>query len=637
MDTLISHIHQHARQRPDSIAIRQKRYGIWEPTTWADLFENIKALALGLVELGLEPKSKMLIIGDNCMEWALIEFATIAARSVCVGAYQDMLTNEVTYMLSASGARFVAAGDQEQVDKFLAIWDTISQQIDRIIVWDIRGMGDYLDQYPFLITFAEVLERGRKILASDPDRFGRELLDHTSASETVLMLPTSGTTGLPKMAELTHDNFIFLAHAWEKIHPSRFDDEVYSFLPMAWIGEQVNTMRFVCTGFRYNFAESSDPLAVRRDMNQLQCTILGMSSRMWEDICSTIMARMEDAPFLKKKTYQLAMTLGLEKAEQVLEGKHGRLSVLKEILYRVLFSTTLRGVRQRMGLARVGLALTGGAAIGREVFTFFTALGINLVQGYGMTECTGFATIHRMNDIRPETVGKPLPGVKVRIDDNGMIWLRGRGNFQCYYSNLQETADTLEDGWLKTGDAGYWDKAGHLVVLDRQKDLMFLNDGTRFAPQDLENRLKFSPFIRDAVVIGNKRDFIVVLISIDMENTGNWARNRNLAYTTFTDLTQNPKIYQLIRTEVEKINKRLPERMRIVRFALLPKELHPDDEELTRTRKVRRKVINQRYAELIAALFAELEFYHLRLEIRYMDGRISKLENDVWLEDMRIS
>lgn len=635
MQTLITTIKDYARKRPTALALRQKRYGIWEPMTWAGFYENIQAFALGLAELGLAPEEKVLIIGDNCVEWALAEFGTIGARGICVGAYQDMLTNEVSYMVTASHAKFVVAGDQEQVDKFIAIWDDISAQVCKVFVWDTRGMSHYLEKYPYLITFQEVLALGKSALEKDPEKFERDFVERADPNETVLMLPTSGTTGLPKMAELSHNNFIFLGGALDEVHPAYPDDEVYSFLPMAWIGEQMNTMRFVCTGFRYNFPESSDPLAVRRDMNQLQCTILGMSSRMWEDICSTIMARMEDASFLKKRTYKLALKLSLEKTELHLEGKKNKLPILKEILYKFLFLTTIRGIRQRMGLARVRFALTGGAAIGREVFTFFTALGINLNQAYGMTECAGFGTIHGANDIRPETVGKPLPGVKIRIDEDGMIWISGAGILKRYFNNPQETEASLVDGWFKTGDAGYWDEAGHLVVLDRQKDLMFLKDGTRFAPQDLENRLKFSPFIRDAVVIGNNRDFIVALISIDMENVGNWARNRNIAYTTFTDLSQNPKIYQLIRSEVKRINKRLPVQMRLARFALLPKELHPDDEELTRTRKVRRKVVNDRYAELIEALFSESETHSLKIEIRYMDGRISRLENNVRLEDLR--
>jgi long-chain acyl-CoA synthetase len=635
MPTLISTIRDYARKRPNALAMRQKRYGIWEPMTWGKFYENIQAFALGLTELGLQPEDKVLIIGDNCIEWAMAEFGTIGARGICVGAYQDMLTNEVSYIVGASEARFVAAGDQEQVDKFIAIWDDISAQVSKVFVWDTRGMSHYLKEYPFLITFQDVISLGNEVAEKSPEKFERDFVDLADPSETVLMLPTSGTTGLPKMAELSHGNFLFLGSALGKVHPAYHEDEVYSFLPMAWIGEQLNTMRCICAGFRYNFPESSDPLAVRRDMNQLQCTILGMSSRMWEDICSTIMARMEDASFLKKRTYKLALDLGLEKAELLLEGKQNRLPLLKEMLYKFLFLTTIRGIRQRMGLARVRFALTGGAAIGREVFTFFTALGINLNQAYGMTECSGFATIHRVNDIRPETAGKPLPGVEIRIDEDGMIWVKGEGDFKGYYKNAAETANTVVDGWLKTGDAGYWDEAGHLVVLDRQKDLMFLKDGSRFAPQDLENRLKFSPFIRDAVVIGDSREFIVALISIDMENVGNWARNRNIAYTTFTDLSQNPNIYRLIHQEVQKINERLPARMRIARFVLLPKELHPDDEELTRTRKVRRKVIYDRYGDLIEALFSKAKTHSLKIKIRYMDGLITKLENNVRLEDLR--
>ena len=633
--TLISAIKEHAGKRPNSLALRQKRYGIWEPMTWSAFYKDIRAFALGLVEMGIKPDDKVLIIGDNCIEWVIAEFGVIGARGICVGAYQDMLSKEVAYITTACEARFVGAGDQEQVDKFIGIWDSISHQVNRVFVWDTRGMSDYVDKYPFLVTFKDVISMGHEVLKRDGTIFEREYLEKADPEESAVMLPTSGTTGLPKLAMVTHNNFLFINNAWEKVYPSRFDDEVYSFLPIPWIGEQFNIMRFADAGFRYNFPESSDPLAVRRDMNQLQSTFLGMSARMWEDICSNIMARMEDAPYLKKKAYNLAMSLGLEKSELMLEGKSDKLTFFKGLLYRFLFFSTIRGIRQRMGLARVRVAFTGGAAMGREVFTFFTALGINLIQGFGMTECCCFCTVHRGDDIRPETVGRPLPGIEVRIEDDGMIWTRGKGNMKEYFKNPEETADTLVDGWLKTGDAGYWDEAGHLVVLDRQKDLMFLNDGTRFAPQDLENRLKFSPFIRDAVVMGDKRDFIVTLISIDMENVGNWARNRNIAYTTFTDLAQNPRIYELIRMEVEKINSRLPEQMRLIRFALLPKELHPDDEELTRTRKVKRQVINERYGELIEALFSESENFDLKLEIRYMDGRVSKLENEVRLEDMR--
>ena len=635
MNTLITAIRDHAQNRPEALAVRQKRFGVWETTSWSDFYDTVRAFALGLVELGLEPEDKVCVIGDNCIEWIIAEFGTIGARGICVGAYQDMLNEEVAYLVTASDARFVGAGDQEQVDKFIGIWDRISSRIKKIFVWDTRGMSDYFDKYPFLIPYDQVIALGREILKKDADSFENRLLKKTAPDDIAVMLPTSGTTGLPKLAMHAHTSFLFESSSWEEAFPSQYNDEVFSFLPIPWIGEQFSIMRFVCAGFRYNFPESSDPLAVRRDMNQIQCTFIGMSARMWEDICSSIMARMEDAPFFKKKAYDLALSLGLEKAELMLEGKPDKLPFLKELLYQALFITTIRGLRQRLGLARVRIGLSGGSAMGRELFTFFTALGVNIIQGFGNTECSCFCTMQRLDDIRPETVGPALPGVEVRVDESGMIWTKGKNNFAGFYKNEKETAETLVDGWLKTGDAGYWDEAGHLVVLDRQQDLMFLNRGDRFAPQDLENRLKFSPFIRDAVVIGDKRDFIGALISIDMENMGNWARNRNLAYTTFTDLAQNPKIYEQIRSETKKVNQRLPEHMRVLRFALLPKELHPDDEELTRTRKVKRKVINDRYSTLIEALFTDDERHHLKIEIRYMDGRISKLENEVRLEDMR--
>ncbi|MBW2619017.1 MAG: AMP-binding protein, partial [Deltaproteobacteria bacterium] len=405
--------------------MRQKRYGVWEPMTWKEFYEKVRGFAIGLIELGLEPQDKICIIGDNCLEWVLIEFGAIGARGICVGAYQDMLNEEVAYMVTASDSKFVAGGDQEQVDKFLAIWDSISAQVKKIIVWDTRGMSDYLDKYPYLITFDDVVAIGQEALRKDPDRFDKECLDASDPNETIVMMPTSGTTALPKLAELSHKALIFIGDSWDSVHPSQTDEEVYSFLPLPWIGEQFTVMRFVLSRIHYNFPESSDPLAVRRDMNQLQCSFIGMSPRMWEDICSTIMARMEDAPFFKRKVYKLAIELGLEKAEFMLEGKDSSLPFFKELLYKFLFFTTLRGIRQRMGLARIRIAFTGGAAMGREVFTFFTALGINLIQGYGMTECGAFATVHRVDDIRPETAGIALPGIELRIDDDGMIWVKG--------------------------------------------------------------------------------------------------------------------------------------------------------------------------------------------------------------------
>jgi long-chain acyl-CoA synthetase len=398
------------------------------------------------------------------------------------------------------------------------------------------------------------------------------------------------------------------------------------------MGEQFTVARFLHTGHGYNLPEGRD--TVKSDFHEIQPTLATMSPLMYEDICSDIRARMEDAGRLRKWIYDKSLELGLENADRILEGKPG-LGGWKRAVYWLAMFTTLRGLRQRVGLGRVRMAVTGGAAIGREIFTFYIALGIDLMQLYGMTENCACSTFHRKGDVRPETVGPPLPEVDVKVDDEGLIWVNSPTNITGYYNNPEETADTFKDGWVKTGDSGYFDEYGHLVILDRQKDLMFLNDGTRFAPQDLANRLKFSPYIREAVTFGDQQDYIAIMVSIDMENVGNWANKRNIAYTTYTDLSQNARVIELIRGEIQKINERLPESMRIRRMVLLPKELHPDDEELTRTRKVRRRIINERYGEVIRALYVPEKGTHdMDIQITYMDGSSSRLKAKVRLEDI---
>jgi len=612
---------------PERVALREKRYGIWKTITWNSFNESVENFSRGLISLGMKPGDVVSIIGDNAPEWLIAEFAAMRVGGSGVGVYADMMLEEIVYLINSSNSRFMVVEDQEQVDKLVDVWDRIKENIAKVVVWDSRGMSHYFDRYPFLIHMDNVYEIGKK------DAKAGEILNHISVTSDnmAIMLPTSGTTGLPKLAMITHGNLIASADIWQKIHPTFEWDEVYSLLPLTWMGEQFSVARMLRSGFCYSFPEGKE--SVKADLVELQPTLSTLSPRMYEDICSDIRARMEDASFLKKVVYRFSLKLGLEEAENYLEG--GEKSwFLKRWLYLFCMSTTLRSLRQRVGLARTRLAFTGGAAIGREVFTFYLALGINLTQLYGMTENCATASCHYPGDIRPETVGKPLPGVEIRIDDNGMIYVKSPTNIKGYFNNPEETEKTFRDGWLETGDSGYFDEYGHLVVLDRQKDLMFLNNGSRFAPQDLENRLKFSPYIREAVVFGDKRDMIATMISIDMENVGNWANKRNIAYTTFTDLSQNRRVIDLIKDQVSKINDRLPESMRLGRFALLPKELHPDDEELTRTRKVKRNVVNERYGGLIEALYQGSEYYDLDIQIRYMDGKVSRLQNRMKLEDL---
>lgn len=619
-------IKEWAEKSPDRVAVRSKRFGIWQTINWREFYETIQSFSKGLISLGLEPGDHLSVIGDNSPEWLIAEFAAMNLGGVCLGIYQDMQHKEITYLVTASDSRIVVVEDQEQADKLIAIWDRIKDTVLKVVVWDSRGMSHYFKRHSFLIHMDDVIELGRK------DQKAAETLAKVNITPdtTALLLPTSGTTGLPKLAMISHGNVTYASKIWEEAHPLYNWDEAYSLLPLPWMGEQMTVGRFLYSGIGYSFPEGQD--SVRSDLNEIQPTIATMSPTMYEDICSDIRARMEDASFFKKIVYGYSLKVGLEHAERILEGR--RLGLIKRGLYFLATFTTLRGLRQRVGLGRVRLAFTGGAAIGREVFTFYMALGMNLMQLYGMTENCGTATVHKTGDIRPETVGTPHEGVDIRLGDDGMIFVRSPANIQGYYNNPEATAESFVDGWVQTGDSGYYDEYGHLVVLDRQKDLMFLNEGTRFAPQDLENRLKFSPYIREAVVFGDKRDFVTAMISIDMENVSNWANKRNIAYTTLLDLSQNDRVIAMIHNEINAINDRLPEKMRMARFVLLPKELHPDDEELTRTRKVKRNVINKRYKGVIDDLFEGKKTHDLDITITYMDGNTSRLKATLRLEDV---
>ncbi|MBW1786160.1 MAG: AMP-binding protein [Deltaproteobacteria bacterium] len=621
-------IEEWAEKSPERTALRYKRFGIWQPLTWKDFHDKIVNFAKGLLLLGVKPGDHMSIIGDNSPEWLIAEFGAMRIGGLSVGIYQDMQSREITYLVTASDTTVMVVEDQEQMDKLISIWDQLKDHVVKVVVWDSRGMSHYFDRYPYLIHMDEVIKMGQE------SREAEKRLNEINITPDMIcmMLPTSGTTGLPKLAMISHYNMSMASHLLLSVHPIYEWDEVYSLLPMPWMGEQFTVARFVHAGHGYNFPEGQD--SVKIDFHEIQPTLATLSPRMYEDICSDIRARMEDAGPVKKWVYDNSMELGLEHADLVLDGKKG-LTGFKKFLYKLALFTTLRGVRQRVGLGRIRMAVTGGAAIGREVFTFYIALGIDLMQLYGMTENCACATCHRKGDVRPETTGSPLPGVEIKVDDDGMIWVKSPTNIDGYYNNPEETADTFQGGWLKTGDSGYNDEYGHLVILDRQKDLMYLNDGTRFAPQDLANRLKFSPYIREAVTFGDRQDYITAMISIDMENVGNWANKRNIAYTTFTDLSQNDGIINLIREEIRKINDRLPETMRVHRMVLLPKELHPDDEELTRTRKVRRRIINERYRDVIEALYMPDKKNHdMDIQITYMDGRSSRLKATVKLEDI---
>jgi long-chain acyl-CoA synthetase len=630
-NTLLGLVVRNATEMPDDVAMREKRYGVWSPMTWREFHQNVQRFALGLLALGLEKDDTLAIIGDNKPQWVIAEFGCMAAGGLPTGAYPDSLAAEMEYLISYSEARFLVVRDQEQVDKMLAIWDNIKDGVEKVIVWDSRGMSHYYDEYPFLARFEDVIEIGAKEESGRADYLAKKA-DETLPSQPAVMLTTSGTTAKPKLSILSHENLLFACESFGEVVRMEKGDEILSAAPLPWIGEQMfNVTRFLMVGAHYNFPEETE--TVRKDLLELQPFHFGGTPIVWEFLISTIQAAMDNADFVKRFFYGLAVRTALKCTEAELAGQDPGL--WNRLLYRVLNFLVLRPLKNKMGLGRVKMAITGGGAISPEVFKYFKALGLDLRQVFGQSECSGIATTHRGDDVRPETVGVPVPGVEVKLSEDGEILVRGKNTHLGYYKNEAATQEGFtEDGFLRTGDAGYFGEDGHLYVFDRAKDVMTLQDGTRFAPQDIETRLKFSAYINEAMVCGGDRPYVTAIVSIDLENVGNWAKKRGLSFTTFQDLSQRREVYELVRGEIGKICQRFPENIRIRRFVILLKELHPDDGELTRTRKVRRAFVNERYHDLIEDLYAAKKEHDLHIEIKYEDGRVSTFGGIVVIEEV---
>lgn len=630
--TLLGLIVKNASEMPDDDAMREKRYGVWSPMTWSELQANVQRFALGLRAMGFEDGNTLAIIGDNKPEWIIAEFGCMAAGGMPTGAYPDSLAEEMEYLISYSDARVLVVRDQEQVDKILVIWDKIKDNVKNVIVWDSRGMSHYYGEYLFLQRFEKVLEIGASEETGQKDYLVKKA-EATDPSHPAMMLTTSGTTAMPKLSVLSHENLISAAESYGKMVEMRRGDELLSAAPLPWIGEQLfNVTRFLMVGAHYNFPEETETL--RKDLLELQPFYFGGTPVVWEFIISTIQAAMDNADFLKRYFYNLGIHSALKCTEADLAGKNP--GQWNRTLYRILNFLVLRPLKNKVGLGRVRMAITGGGAISPEVFKYFKALGLDLRQVFGQSECGGIATTHTADDVRPETVGVPIPDVEVKLSESGEILVKGKNVHLGYYKNEKATREGFtEDGFLRTGDAGYFGEDGHLYVFDRAKDIMTLEDGTRFAPQDIETRLKFSAYINEGMVCGGERPYVTAIVSIDLENVGNWAKKRGISFTTFQDLSQRREVYELVREEIRKISLRFPENIRIKRFAILLKALHPDDGELTRTKKVRRAFVNERYHALIQDLYRQDKKEHdLDIEIRYEDGRISTFRGKVAIEEI---
>jgi long-chain acyl-CoA synthetase len=604
------------------VALREKEFGIWQELSWSEYRDRVRDFSLGLIDLGLEQGDRVAIIGDNRPEWVIAEIAAQAAGAIPIGVYQDSVADELRFLLESSGACVVVAEDQEQVDKVLDIIEH-TPAIEHIVYHDEKGLNAYDD--PRLRFFPEVEKLGRARHLDEPTRFESDVAG-LDPDATALLCPTSGTTSRPKLAMLSHRNLLAMTTQIQAVDPVHLNDDYVSFLPLAWIGEQMISVPWALTvGFAVSFPESTD--TVRQDLREIGPQTLVSPPRIWESLVSDVQVGIEDSSPLKRRVYEWSMSVGQEAAAARFRGESlsGGLR-WKRQLAEIL---TFLPLKDQLGLRHVRRAYTGGAALGPDVFRFFHAMGVNLKQLYGQTEVSGISAVHRDGDVKFQTVGKPLPDTEVRIAEGGEVLSRSPAIFGGYYDDEDATAEALKDGWLHSGDAGYMDDEGHLVVIDRAKDVMTLADGTAFSPQFIENKLKFSPYVREAVVFGGDWPFVTAIIAIDFANAGTWAERRRLAYTTFTDLAQRSEIYDLISSHTEDVNTDLPDSARVRRFLLLHKEFDADDGELTRTRKVRRGFIAERYAELVQALYGEADTVAVESTISYQDGRTSTVRHDI--------
>jgi long-chain acyl-CoA synthetase len=607
------------------VALQEKRYGIWKPITWAEYHRRIRRFAQGLASLGFQRGEVLAILGDNRPEWVIAELAAQSLGGTSAGLYPDGVLEEVDHVVDHAKVRFIVAEDQEQVDKLIALREAGRiETVVRIVYYDPHGLEHY--DMDVLAEFTEVERAGDEFERAHPGWL-EERVAEGRADDTAILCTTSGTTGKPKLAMLSHANLLSMGRNLMEVDPIEPDDEYVSFLPLAWIGEQM--IALACglqVGFTISFPE--DAATVRADLREIGPRVMFSPPRIWQSLLSSVQVRLDDAGWVKRTAFALCYAAGSRGAEFRLRGE--RPGVPLRLLHRLADWAALRPVRNQLGLTRLRRAYTGGAPLGPDVFHFFHAIGVNLKQIYGQTEVCGIAVMHRDDGIRFNSVGLPIPGTELEIAESGEILLRSPAVFSGYYRHEEATAEALRGGWLHTGDAGYLEDDGHLVVIDRAKDVLHAQDGTLFSPAFVENKLKFSPYVEEAVVFGGEdRPYVTAMISIDMETVGTWAERSHLTYTTYTDLAQKPQVYELVAEAVARANEDLPESVQMRRFVLLHKQLDADDEELTRTRKVRRRTINERYGDIIGALYADVDEVTVTSVVTYQDG--SKAERQISL------
>jgi len=623
METLPQYLQHTARKYGNQrVAMRKKQFGIWREYTWQESYTRVKHLALGLMQLGLAHGDKVCIIGDNDPEYFWAQLAIQSCGGVSVGIFTDSIPSEIQYIIQHSDAVIVFAKDQEQCDKMLEIRAQIPA-VRRVIYWEERGLWNYRDEW--LMSFDALLALGRELDQREPTQFDEQVA-RGKGDDLAIFCYTSGTTGLPKGAMIAHKNLIGGAEIASRVDRRLETDEYLSFLPPAWITENVLGLAIhVMNGMIVNFPE--EPETVQENLREISPHALLFSSRLWESLVSMVQARIADTSWINRVLYNLFMPIGYRAADLRFGKKHVPLHwrVLNALGEIALFAP----LRDKLGLIRAKSAYTAGAALSPDVVRFFRAIGVNIRNLFGSTEAI-IHTLHIGDDVKFETVGVPPPGVQLRITPEGEIIVKSPSVFQGYYKNPEATAKALHEGWFHTGDAGYLREDGHLIYLDRVKDLLELATGDKFSPQYIEGRLKFSPYIKDVMVVGGReRAFVTAIINIDFANVGRWAEKRRIAYTTYVDLSQKPEVYDLIKQDVRRVNESLPPPARVKSFVLLHKEFDPDEGDLTRTRKLRRNVMEDRYRDLIEAMYNGKAEVRVSAPVKYRDGRTGVIETAV--------
>lgn len=632
-ETMPQHLRNLATTDPTGVAMQEKRYGIWQSMSWQLYYQRVREFSSGLAELGVIRGDIVAVLGDNRPEWLIAELAAQTLGASVVGIYPTSIGDELTHILESSAARVVVAEDQEQVDKLLALKTAhedagLAFGIDTIVFYDPHGLEQYTDG--ILLDFTEVEARGARALATNSDWLDSQM-SQGDVDDIAVICTTSGTTSKPKLAYLSHANLLSMAANLDSIDPITPNYRYVSILPFAWIGEQMLAVACgLLKGMAISFPE--DASTQRADMREIGPDIMFAPPRIWESMLSEVQVRIDEAGRLKRAVFGWGYQISDRIAAEAASGRRAGPGL--KMLGRIANLVATRPIREQLGLTRMKRCYTGGAPLGPDVFRFFHSIGVNLKQIYGQTEICGIAVVHRDDDISYTSVGTPIPGTEIRFSADHEILLRSSSVFRGYHRNPEATAEAVDrDGWLHTSDAGYLDEHGHLVVVDRLKDVKFAADSTMFSNAFIENKLKFSPYVEESVVFTDGAA-VTAIITLDPSTVGAWAEHAKLPYTTYTDLAAKPEVFDLVAEEIVRANEDLSEAIRVARFVLLHKQFDPDDDEITRTRKVRRSVIAQRYGPIIDALDSGAGDVTVDSTITYQDGTTLSREIPLRIYDL---